>query len=58
MIPASYANFGFIPYGQALMGKIHFDETNALGCDEYSLADKNELERSADMSPLYIAERG
>ena len=40
------------------MGKIHFDESNALGCDEYSLDDKAELERSADITPFYVAKRG
>jgi hypothetical protein len=27
-IPASYANFGYIPYGQTIMGSIHFDTEN------------------------------
>lgn len=40
------------------MGKIHFDITNPKGCDEYSLDDKNELDRSADITPFYIAMRG
>lgn len=40
------------------MGKIHFDEANELGCDEYSLADKTELERTADVTPFYVARRG
>lgn len=40
------------------MGKIHFDESNELGCDEYSLQDKTELERTADVTPFYIARRG
>lgn len=58
VITASYANFGFIPYGQTIMGKIHFDEADDLACDEFSLQDKNELERSADITPFYIAKRG
>ena len=57
-IQASYANFGFIPYGQTIMGKIHFDELNPKACDEFSLEDKNELDRSADITPFYIAQRG
>ncbi len=40
------------------MGKIHFDITNPKGCDEYSLYDKYELDRSADITPFYIAVRG
>lgn len=58
VIRASYANFGFIPYGQTIMGKIHFDEANNLACDEYSLADATELDRSADITPFFLAERG
>jgi hypothetical protein len=40
------------------MGKIHLDGENELACDEFSLLDKNELERSADITPFYIAKRG
>lgn len=40
------------------MGKIHFDESNELGCDEYSLDDAAEIKRSADISPFYLAKRG
>lgn len=40
------------------MGKIHFDSANELGCSEYSLDDKAELERSADITPFYVARRG
>lgn len=58
VIAASYANFGFIPYGQTIMGKIHFDQDNELGCDEYSMNDKLELERTADVTPFFIARRG
>jgi hypothetical protein len=57
-IAASYANFGYIPYGQTIMGKIHHDIKNEKGCDEYSLEDRTELARSADISPFYLAKRG
>ncbi len=50
-----YADFGYIPYGRTIMGKIHFDPFNENGCNEYSLDDKNELERSADVTPFYLA---
>jgi hypothetical protein len=39
VIEATYANFGFIPYGRTIMGKVYFDKTNEFGCDEYSLED-------------------
>jgi hypothetical protein len=58
VITASYANFGFIPYGQTIMGKIHYDVNDSEACEEFSLDDKNELERSADITPFYIAKRG
>jgi len=40
------------------MGKIHFDPENDKGCKEFSLKDKNELERSKDITPFYMAWRG
>ena len=58
MIQASYANFGFIPYGQTIMGKLHFDSANADGCAEFTTDDLNEIRRTADITPFFIAERG
>lgn len=40
------------------MGKLHYDQSNDLGCEEYSLGDKDEIKRSKDMSPFYVARRG
>lgn len=57
-IPAVYASFGKVPYGKTLMGKLHFDTDNVLGCDEYGLDDKDEIDRSADVAPMYLAYRG
>ena len=37
------------------MGKLHYDATNSNGCEEFSLVDRNELERSADVTPFYLA---
>jgi hypothetical protein len=58
VIPANYANFGFIPYGRSLMGKIHFDSANQFGCDAFSSKDEKELLRSADITPFFVAKRG
>jgi hypothetical protein len=33
-IPASYANFGYVPYGKTIMGKLHFDTENRKFCEE------------------------
>jgi hypothetical protein len=40
------------------MGQIHFDPDNSNGCLEYATEDKTELERSGDLTPFYIAQRG
>ena len=40
------------------MGKVHYDEINKNGCEEFSLKDKLEIERSADITPFYLAQRG
>jgi hypothetical protein len=36
-IPANYANFGHIPYGQSLIGQIYFDKDNMDGCKKMDL---------------------
>jgi len=33
-IRANYANFGYIPYGQSLMGKLHYFDEHEKACDE------------------------
>lgn len=40
------------------MGKLHIDNDNELACDEFSLQEKTELERSADITPFFLAKRG
>jgi len=35
VVKASYANFGYIPYGQTIMGMIHYDKNNTYACNEY-----------------------
>ena len=58
VIPATYANFGYIPYGKTIMGKIHFDLLNEYGCEDYPIADRTELSRSDDITPFFISKRG
>jgi len=58
IIEAEYANFGYIPYGQTIMGRMHYHKSNANACEEFDLDDKTELERSADLSPFFLAKRG
>lgn len=40
------------------MGKLHFHSNNKNACDEFDLEDQQEIERSADISPIFIAKRG
>jgi hypothetical protein len=58
LIQAEYANFGYIPYGQTIMGRMHYYKDNANACEEFDLEEKHELERSADLSPFFFAKRG
>ena len=56
-IRANYANFGYIPYGQSVMGKLHFLEEDNNACEEFP--EGYELKRmSDDISPFMIANRG
>lgn len=60
-IPASYANFGYVPYGKTIMGKLHFDKDNEMFCnepDEDALWGKNRTQDSSDLTPFYMARRG
>jgi len=34
-IKASYANFGLIPYGHSMMGRLWFNSTNDDACEEF-----------------------
>ena len=55
-IRANYANFGFIPYGQTIMGKLHYSDTLKYACEEFE--EGTELKRADDVSPFMIARRG
>lgn len=57
-IPAEYANFGYIPYGQTVMGRLHFQPDNQYACDEFELGTKTEINRSGEITPFYMAMRG
>jgi hypothetical protein len=52
---ASYANFGYIPYGQTVVGSIHYDKNNTDACNEFPDA---EIKRIAGNTPFMIAARG
>jgi len=40
------------------MGKIHYDSSNSYGCETFSESDEQELMRSADITPFFVAKRG
>ena len=56
-IRANYANFGYIPYGQTIMGKLHYFPEHEKACDELDET-KVKLDRSDDITPFMIAYRG
>ena len=56
-IRANYANFGYVPYGQTIMGKLHYSDELKYACEEYDGVE-NKLARTDDISPFMIARRG
>lgn len=59
MIKASYANFGMIPYGKTIVGKIHYDPDDELVCTELDEAVFNRTVGTEDrVTPFYMARRG
>ena len=54
-IASSNANFGYIPYGQSIMGKIHFDADDKFACQEFK---DDILDRKSEVSPFFLAVRG
>lgn len=55
---ASYANFGVIPYGHTVVGRVHFDETNKYGCKAFTNVFNGEGDPDNQPSPIIIVERG
>ena len=54
-INANYANFGFIPYGQTIMGKIHYDPDDPNACKEFP---DQMFNMTVDVSPFVLGIRG
>lgn len=56
-IRANYANFGYVPYGQTIIGHLHYNASDSDACEEFG--DGAALERTQeDISPFYLAMRG
>jgi hypothetical protein len=62
VITASYSNFGYIPYGHQIMGKIFYDENNKNACNEFDEAslfgDGYDREEVNHVTPFVFAYRG
>tara|TARA_B110000285_G_scaffold228816_1_gene292414 strand:+ start:7 stop:330 length:324 start_codon:yes stop_codon:yes gene_type:complete len=53
------ANFGHIPYGQVLVGRIYFNEKNPHGCTkQMNFTNDFSGDPDDDLSPIFLVERG
>lgn len=56
-IRANYANFGYIPYGETIIGKLHYSSERSKLCEEIEDGETL-LNRTQEISPFWIAKRG
>ena len=55
----SLANFGIIPYGHSLIGRIYYDSENADGCEPYGEFDySGDPDDDQHPTPIILADRG
>lgn len=54
---ASYANFGYIPYGHSIIGRLYYFEDNPTACNELP-EQTYKVDADGDITPFIIAERG
>lgn len=57
-IEGSYANFGKIPYGSLLAGRVFYDANNPTGCDRFQGSLEREGDPDTDFSPIVLVDRG
>jgi len=60
-LTTSYANFGVIPYGRSIKGRIYHDSKNPLGCDPFGDFDYHDEDGrfwNQDINPIIIVKRG
>ena len=57
-IHANYANFGYIPYGKTIIGKIHYEPDDELVCSELDQGVYNATVGFGELTPFYLARRG
>lgn len=56
-IRANYANFGYVPYGQTIMGTMHFFPEYESACTAVS-EEEIKIDVKSDMTPFMMARRG
>lgn len=55
----SLANFGIIPYGHSLIGRIYYDPENADGCQPFGEFDfSNDPDDAEHPTPIFLVDRG
>jgi hypothetical protein len=57
-IKSSLANFGQVPYGHSIIGRVWFDEENPNGCDEFNIEITGEGDPDSSPSPIVLVHRG
>lgn len=57
-IHSSIANFGHIPYGNNIVGKLWYDEDNRDGCGDFTIDINGDGDPDASPSPIVMVERG
>lgn len=58
-INAQYANYGHIPYGQSIVGRLYYNPDNRLGCDKTaSFTDDLSGDPDQIISPIFMVDRG
>ena len=57
-LTTSYANFGIIPYGKSLKGRIYYDPDNTNGCNPFGDFDFNWNDTKSPLIPVILVKRG
>jgi hypothetical protein len=57
-IKASYSNFGHIPYGQSIIGRIYYNENNKDGCEPTEFTEDFTNDPDNVLSPIFLVYRG
>jgi hypothetical protein len=58
IIDIVYSNFGRIPYGQSISGRVYYSEKNFLGCNKTDLMPPSNKTFDQDLNKIFLVERG